>query len=67
MHEPTEDKSDDMKDSFYEQLEHVFDRFLKYHRNFCWEISMQNWEKKIFSNQQLWMSLQEINNDNGVK
>jgi len=35
MHEPTEDKSDDMKDSFYEQLEHVFDRFLKYHRNFC--------------------------------
>jgi hypothetical protein len=26
---PTEDKSDDVKDSFYEELERVFDKFLK--------------------------------------
>jgi exonuclease III len=29
VHAPTEDKIDDVKDSFYEQLEHVFDKFPK--------------------------------------
>jgi hypothetical protein len=28
---PTEDKDDDIKDSFYEELEQVFDHFLRYH------------------------------------
>jgi hypothetical protein len=28
---PTEDKSDDTRDSFYEELEHVFNQFPKYH------------------------------------
>jgi hypothetical protein len=28
---PTEDKTDDVKDSFYEELERVFDKFLKHH------------------------------------
>jgi hypothetical protein len=31
VHAPTEDKTDDLKDSFYEELERVFDKFLKYH------------------------------------
>jgi hypothetical protein len=31
VHAPTEDKIDDMKDSFYEELEHIFDKFPKYH------------------------------------
>jgi hypothetical protein len=31
VHAPTEDKTDDVKDSFYEELERVFDKFLKYH------------------------------------
>jgi hypothetical protein len=33
VHAPTEDKNDDMKDRFYEELEHVFvfNKFLKYH------------------------------------
>jgi hypothetical protein len=31
MHAPSEDKSDDSKDSFYEELEHVFDHFPRYH------------------------------------
>jgi hypothetical protein len=31
VHTPTEDKTDDVKDSFYEELEPVFDKFPKYH------------------------------------
>jgi hypothetical protein len=30
IHAPTEDKSD-VKDSFYEELERLFDKFPKYH------------------------------------
>jgi hypothetical protein len=31
VHAPTEDKTDDVKDSFYEELESIFDKFPKYH------------------------------------
>ena len=31
VHTPSEEKSDASKDSFYEELEQVFDHFLKYH------------------------------------
>jgi hypothetical protein len=31
VHAPTEDKTDDVKDSFYEEVECVFDKFPKYH------------------------------------
>jgi hypothetical protein len=31
VHIPTEDKIDNVKDSFYDQLEHIFDQFPKYH------------------------------------
>jgi hypothetical protein len=31
VHAPTEDEIDDMKDSLYEDLEHVFNKFPKYH------------------------------------
>jgi hypothetical protein len=31
VHAPTEDKIDDVKDRFYEELELVFDKFPKYH------------------------------------
>ena len=31
MHAPSEDKCDDSKDSFYEELEQVFDHFPRYH------------------------------------
>jgi hypothetical protein len=31
VHAPIEDKIDDVKDSFYEELEHMFDKFPKYH------------------------------------
>jgi hypothetical protein len=29
VHTPTDDKTDDVKDSFYEELQHVFDKFPK--------------------------------------
>jgi hypothetical protein len=31
VHAPTEDKSDEVNDSFYEELECVYNKFLKYH------------------------------------
>jgi hypothetical protein len=31
VHAPTEDKIDDVKDSFYEELEYIFDKFRTYH------------------------------------
>ena len=31
VHAPSEEKSDESKDSFYEELEQVFDRFPKYY------------------------------------
>jgi hypothetical protein len=31
VHSPMDDKTDDVKDSFYKELEHVFDKFPKYH------------------------------------
>jgi hypothetical protein len=33
VHAPTMDKCDNTKDSFYEELEHVFDQFPEYHLN----------------------------------
>jgi hypothetical protein len=39
VHAPTEDKIDDIKDRFYEELEQVFDKLPKYHITiFCYEI-----------------------------
>jgi hypothetical protein len=46
VHAPREDKTDDVKDSFYEELKHMFDKFPKYHMKIllgdfndkvCWE------------------------------
>jgi hypothetical protein len=34
VHAPTEDKDDDIRDSFYEELEQEFDQFPTYHENF---------------------------------
>jgi exonuclease III len=31
VHAPTENKTDDVKDSFFEELEHIFDKFPTYH------------------------------------
>ena len=43
MHAPWEDKSDDSKDSFYEELEQVFHNFSKYHM----KILLGDFKKKL--------------------
>jgi hypothetical protein len=50
VHAPTEEKSDDSKDSFYEELEKVGIIFLSTVRKFCYEILMQNWGGRILLN-----------------
>jgi hypothetical protein len=40
VHAPTEDKTDDVKNSFYEELQCVFDNFPKYHMNILFLSSM---------------------------
>jgi hypothetical protein len=63
---PTEDKCGDKRNSFYEELNCVFDQFPKYHMKLLWDISLQKCGGKIFSNRQFRMSLLEAGNDNGV-
>jgi exonuclease III len=68
VHAPTEDKTDDVKDSFYKELEHVFDKFPKYHMkillgDFSAKVGRQDIFKPTFWNE----SLHEITNDNGVR
>jgi hypothetical protein len=65
VHALTGDKIYDMKDSFYGELELVFDKFPKYHikillgdfigRDDIFKVTIEN------------KSLHEINNDNGVR
>jgi hypothetical protein len=67
-HAPTEDKTDDMKDSFYEEVERVFDKFPKYHMrillgDFTAKVGKENIFKAAIGNE----SLHEISSDNGVR
>ena len=55
VYAPSEEKSDDSKDSFYEELEQVFIIFLITTSNFYYEILMQKLGERIFSNQQFEM------------
>jgi hypothetical protein len=68
VHAPTEDKTDDVKDSFYEELEHVFDKFPKYHINILLgDFSAKVCREDIFK-PTIWNeSLHKILNDNGVR
>jgi exonuclease III len=68
VHAPTEDKTDDVKDSFYEELERVFDKFPKYHMkillgDFNAKVGREDIFKPTIRNE----SLHKISNDNGVK
>ena len=53
MHEPSEDKSDDSKDSFYEELEQIFENFTKYQSKILSKGFKQKWRERIFSKPQL--------------
>jgi hypothetical protein len=68
VHAPCEDKSDDVKDSFYEELRCVFNQFPRYHTkilfsNFNVKVGRENIFKLIIVNE----SLHDISNDNGVR
>jgi hypothetical protein len=68
VHAPTEDQADDVKDSFYEELERVYDKFPKYHikillRDFNVKVGREDIFKPTIGNE----SLHEISNDNGVR
>ena len=68
MHAPSEDKSDDSKDSFYEELEQVFDHFPMYHMktqlgDFNAKVGRKNIFKLTIGNK----SLHQDSNDNGVR
>jgi hypothetical protein len=68
FHAPTEDKTDDVKHSFYEELERVFDKFPKYHMkillgDFNAKVGKEGIFKPTTGNE----SLHEISNDNGVR
>jgi hypothetical protein len=64
---PTEDTID-MKDRFYKELEHLFNKSLNYHKkillaDFCAKVGGEDIFKPAIGNE----SLQEISNDNGVR
>jgi hypothetical protein len=68
VHAPTGDKSDDIKDSFYEELKCVFSQFPKYHTKillggFNAKVGREDIFKLTTGNE----SLHEISNDNGVR
>jgi hypothetical protein len=67
VHAPTEDKSDDVKDSFYKELEFFFN-FPKYHMkillgDFNAKVGGEYILKPTIRNE----NLLEINNDNGIR
>jgi hypothetical protein len=68
VHSPAEDETDDVKDGFYQKLEHIFDTFPKYHMaillgDFNAKVGREDIFKPTIGNE----SLQEISNDNGVR
>jgi hypothetical protein len=67
VHEPTEDKSDYMKDSFYEEPEHVFNQFPKYHMKILSDFKAKVGIEDIFKPSIKNESSYEISNDNGVR
>jgi hypothetical protein len=62
VHAPTEDKIDDIKDRFHEELEQVFDKFPKYHMKILLG-GREDIFKPAIGNE----SLHTISNDNAVR
>jgi hypothetical protein len=67
VHAPTKETTDDVKDSFYEELERVFHNFPKYHMkillgDFNSKVGREDIFKPTIGNE----SLHQVSNDNGV-
>jgi hypothetical protein len=67
VHAPTEDKIDDMKDSFYEEIGPVFDKFPKYSMKILLDFNAKLGREDIFRPTIGNESLHEISNENGVR
>jgi exonuclease III len=67
VHAPAENKSDDMKNSFYKELEHVFDQFLNHMKILLGDINAKVEREDIFKPIIRNESLCEISKDNGVR
>jgi exonuclease III len=68
VHAPSEEKSDESKDSFYEEVEQVFDHFPKHHMkillgDFNAKVGRENIFKPTIGKE----SLHQDNNDNGIR
>ena len=68
VHAPSVEKSDESKDSFYEELEQVFDHFPKYHTkkllgDFNAKVGRENTFKPTIGQE----GLHQDSNDNGVR
>jgi hypothetical protein len=68
VHAPTEDKIDDVKDSFYKELESIFNKFHKYLMkillgDFHVKVGREDIFKATIGNE----SLHKISNDNGFR
>jgi exonuclease III len=67
VHNLTEDKINDMKGSFYEELEHVFDKIPEYHTKILLgDVNTKIVREDIFKPTTVNNNLYEISNDNGV-
>ena len=68
VHAPTERKNDDSKDSFYQELEQVFEHFPKYHMNIqLGDFNAKLEREDIFKPTIGTEILREYSNDNGVR
>jgi hypothetical protein len=68
VHAPSQEKNEESKDSFYEELEQVFDNFPTYHikillRDVKVKVGRENIFKLTIGNE----SLHQDSNDNGVR
>jgi hypothetical protein len=61
-----QDKTDDVKDSFYEEMECVFDKFPKYHMNILLDFNSKVRREEIFK-PAIGNESFEVSNDNGVR
>ena len=67
LHAPSEEKSDSSKDSFYEELEQVFDHFPKYNMKILLDFNANVGRENIFKPTIGNESPHQDSNDNGVR
>jgi hypothetical protein len=67
VHAPAEDKIDDVKGSFYEELEDIFDKFPKYHTKYLLgDFNAKEGREEIFKPKTGNESLHDIGHNNGM-